>query len=92
MAASVPVTVSAIPGNSSLPCENAFAVTLHDTNEIAFITRGLYVGVGGNVKVTMAGTGEGIVFTGVPSGTLLPIRVKIVWSAGTTASSIVGIY
>lgn len=73
------------------PFENAAAVTPHDTNTLARNARALYVGVGGTVKVTTVG-GTTVSFANVPDGTVLPIAVKIVWSAGTTATTMLALY
>lgn len=73
------------------PAANAYAVTPHDTNLQPNPTRALYVGGAGNVKVTMVG-GQEVTFVGVAAGTVLPIRAKIIWSTGTTASSLLGLY
>jgi len=51
----------------------------------------IYVGVGGNVKVTTA-QGTAITFTGVVAGSVIPIQVTRVWSTGTTATNMVGIF
>jgi len=51
----------------------------------------IYVGVGGNVKVTTA-QGTAITFTGVVAGSVIPIQVIRVWSTGTTATNMVGIF
>ncbi len=51
----------------------------------------LYVGVGGDVSV-VGSDGVTALFKNVPSGTLLPIHVVEVNSAGTTASSILALY
>lgn len=74
------------------PAENAAAVTPHDSNELANYSRALYVGGAGNVCVTLVGTGTAIVFVGVPAGTILPIRCKLVKSTSTTATSIVNLW
>lgn len=75
------------------PAADAVAVSPHDTNELSRVTRALYVGGAGNLVVTMAGTGGGdVTFTGVPAGTILPIRVKKVLSTNTTATSIVALW
>jgi hypothetical protein len=63
-------------------------------------TRGVYVGASGNVFVRMMGganniisTGANAFFVGVVAGTVLPIRIDIVWSgANTTASNLIGLY
>ena len=78
-------------GGGTQPATGAFEITLHDVAVFAQPTRALWVGVTGTVRVR---TLRGVVvsFVGVPTGTLLPVRVDRVYSTGTTASSIVGIY
>lgn len=76
---------------STSPAEHAFAVTPHDTNAVTHDTRGIYVGVSGNVKVTTIG-GEAVTFVGLAAGVIHPIAAHIIWSTGTTATSIVGVY
>jgi hypothetical protein len=54
----------------------------------------LYIGGAGNITVTpwsnaAAGT---VTFTGVPAGTVLPLRVKRYASAGLTATAIVRLF
>jgi hypothetical protein len=51
---------------------------------------GLWVGTGGHVSV-VGSDGVTVVFKNVPSGTLLPIHVIQVNSAGTTAGDIVAL-
>ena len=46
------------------------------------------VGGSGNVKGTRA-DGSVITFTGVQTGTLLPVQATLVWKVGTTATSMV---
>ena len=76
----------------------------------AATTRGLYVGVAGNVYCRMANSynptvgvpdthGANVLFQGVPSGTILPIRVQAIWAnnyendtSNTTATGLVGLY
>jgi len=50
----------------------------------------LYIGVGGDLTVTMAGGGNDVEFKNVPSGTFLPIAVTKV-KAATTATDILAI-
>ena len=47
----------------------------------------LYVGSAGNVQVVTVG-GDTVTFVGVVAGTFLPVLVKQVVAAGTTASNI----
>lgn len=78
------------PGLSS-PHEHAAAVTPHDTNELTHVTRALYVGGAGALKVTMA-DGTTVTFAAVPAGTTIPIRVKKVFDDVTDATSIVALW
>lgn len=73
------------------PATNALAVTPHDSNELSFVTRGLYVGAAGSVKVTMHDSGT-VTFLDVPGGVILPLRVIKVWSTGTTATDILALW
>jgi hypothetical protein len=76
------------------PAFGAVLLTPHDTNELNPYSRALYIGTGGNVNVRMIDeTGStNVLFTGVPTGTILPIGVKIVLTTNTTASTIVALY
>lgn len=71
------------------PAAAAAAVSPHDTNRIA-PTRGLYVGVSGDVKVTML-DGTAVTFTSMASGVVHPITCVQVYSTGTTATNIVAL-
>ena len=73
------------------PVTHAATVTPHNTNELEYVTRALYVGGGGDVKVTMQDSGE-VTFVAVPTGTTLPIRVKKVFATGTDATDIVALW
>lgn len=73
------------------PARRAAAVTPHDSTMLSYVTRGIYVGGAGNVAVLTAG-GDTVVFTAVPAGTLLPLRVNRVNSTNTTATAIVAIW
>lgn len=77
-------------GGQGEPASWAFAIT-PGSDELAVYPRALYVGVAGDVEVTMLGDGVSATFVGVPAGTILPIRVSHV-TAGTTADSILGLY
>jgi hypothetical protein len=74
------------------PLTRAFSITPHDSNDLAQTTRGLYVGVAGNVRVILAGDTDAVTLTGLAAGMVHPFRVKRVLSTSTTATSIVGLY
>jgi hypothetical protein len=75
-------------GRSS-PATRAFDVSPSDSADLPKVVRALFIGVEGDVKVTTAG-GDTVTFAGV-SG-ILPVAVRRVWSTGTDADSIVGLY
>lgn len=73
------------------PAANAASVTPNDSNELAYVSRALYVGGTGNVKVTMKDGAE-VTFSAVASSTVLPIAVRKVHSTGTTATAIIALW
>ena len=75
---------------TSDPATNAVLITPSDSTDLVTVTRAVYVGTGGNMKVTMQDSGT-VLFTGVPSGTTLPIRVSRIWNTTTTASTIIAL-
>ena len=71
---------------------DAAAVTTGDTSASNFITPSVvYVGGGGNVKVTTA-QGSDVTFSNVLSGTVIPVQVLRVWTTGTTATLMTRVY
>lgn len=76
------------------PADHAIAVTPSDGTPITpnASTTALWVGTGGDVAVIMR-SGAEVIFTDVPSGSLLPIRITHVKSTGTvTADDMVALY
>lgn len=72
------------------PAMHGFAITPSDSAELTQPTRALYVGVAGDLGVTLV-SGAELVFANIPSGTLLPVRARAVKATGTTADSLVGL-
>jgi hypothetical protein len=67
-------------------------VSPSDANDLPNLSR-LYVGTGGDVNVIMAlDQASPVVFKNVASGTFLPIKVKRVMSAQTTATNILALW
>ena len=79
------------PGLSG-PASHAFAVMPDDGSDLAVVTRGLYIGAGGDVSLVLKGDVAPVTFPGVPGGTVLPLRAVRVRATGTTAADIVGLY
>ena len=73
------------------PAERAFAITGNDSTDLTVFPRAIYVGGAGNVKVTTIG-GDTVTFSGALAGTIIPVRVTRVFSTGTTATNLLGLY
>ncbi len=85
-------TFSDVTGGIEAAAQHAFSISPSDSTDIAFVTRGLYVGGAGNVKVDMFGGETAIILVGLAVGVIHPIRVTRVYSTSTTATSIIGVY
>ena len=77
-------------GGVGQPATYAVAVTPDDNNDLAYVSRAIYVGGAGNLEVVML-DGQTVVFSGVTAGTVLPIRVTRVKSGSTTATLILAL-
>ena len=64
------------------PAKHAAAIVPHATDELAFVTRAIWVGGVGSVVAKML-DGTIVTFTAVPAGTLLPIRAKAIVDTST---------
>jgi hypothetical protein len=78
-------------GGLDSPALGGFDVTPHNTNVLSISTRGIMVAVAGNVKVTTV-AGDEIVLPALQPGVIYPMRAKIIWATGTTATGVVGLY
>lgn len=76
------------------PIENGFAVTPSDSADLSYVTRSVYIGGAGNLRVTLKGmaTGTYVTYTGMLVGVSYPIRATRIWATGTTATNILGEY
>jgi hypothetical protein len=72
------------------PAVRCFAITPDDEADLSELVRGLFVGGGGAVAIVDMEGGT-TVFAGVPSGTVLPVRVRRVRATDTTATALVGL-
>lgn len=89
MAAPINSVPNVLERNS--PAVGAYVPTLSDSALQPILPRGIYVGTGGDVKVTML-DGNAVVFKNVPSGATLPVQAQIIWSTGTGASNLLVLY
>ena len=79
--------------NLESPIANAFAVTPNNSADLATYTR--YVMIGGGADLTCEfvddPVGQSVLLKLTPS-VLYPFRLRKIYAAGTTATSIVGMY
>lgn len=75
--------------DATVAAKDAVAVTASDATIIP-ITRSLYIGTGGTLKVRMA-SGNDATFSNVATG-IFPVQVDMVYSTSTTASGIFALY
>lgn len=75
------------------PKGGAFDASTQASDTVDLDTRcdALWIGTAGNVKVNTS-LGDTATFVGVSAGSVLPIRCTRLWSTGTTAGSILGLY
>lgn len=74
------------------PFGGAAAVTPHDTNAQSTDIVALYVGGAGNITLRTEDRDTDVLFTGVPVGTILPVKATHVRATGTTATAIVALF
>ena len=78
------------PGLNS-PLTNAAAIAPNDSEDISVTTRGIYLGMPGDVQVDLLDSGT-VTLRNLVAGVVHPIRAKRVYATGTTATDIVGLY
>ncbi len=72
------------------PATDAFAITPDDASELTYITRAIFVGLDGDIKVKMK-DGTAVTFQNCVAGSVLPIRASQVYATGTTATGLIGL-
>jgi hypothetical protein len=73
------------------PPEEAAAIAPDDAAPLAHVTRAVYVGSGGDLRVRMLKGGV-VTLASVPGGSLIPLRVSQIYATGSTASDLVGLW
>lgn len=69
----------------------SYAAAIVNGTNFAATSRGIWVGVAGNVNVVMEGGGT-VLFTGALAGTVIPVRATQVASTSTTATNLVALW
>ncbi|WP_456388099.1 spike base protein, RCAP_Rcc01079 family [Profundibacter sp.] len=72
------------------PATDAAALIPSDTVALVSVTRAVFVGSAGDLRVTML-SGDVVVLSNVAAGMVYPLRVSHVMATGTTAGGLVGL-
>jgi len=75
---------------TDFPAKSLRAVTPHDTNELEYVAKALFIGTGGTLSLIAQEDTAAVSLT-VVAGQIVPVRAKIVLATGTTASGIVAL-
>jgi hypothetical protein len=70
---------------------SAFAIVPNDGGDLPQRPRGVYIGGGSGVLVAVLGDGVTVTFSGLVTGSILPISPKRILATGTTATLLVGL-
>ncbi len=73
------------------PGEKAFEIIPSNSANLTQDTRGLYVGIIGDVHVVTVG-GDDVIFVDMAAGVIHPLRIRQVVASGTNAGELIGIY
>ena len=73
------------------PAERCFAVIPSDIDALAFATKALFVGTGGDVTLRTVNGTEDVTFRNLPDAAVIDVRVSAVRATGTTAADIVAL-
>lgn len=74
------------------PARNVFSITPHETDELPFVPREIYVGGAGDIEMVAVDSDTAVILKAVPAGMRLPYRAKRIISTNTTATDLVGVY
>lgn len=72
--------------------DDGFAIVPSDVTDLEVVPRGIYVGVGGDITMTLAHSGTNLLFKNAQPGNVLPVRPLRVKASGTTATDLIGLY
>lgn len=75
----------------SAPALDGFAIAPHADQPLPRVTKAIFIGVGGDLRVRLAIANADLTFRNLPSGSILDVRASHVRVAGTTASDLVAL-
>lgn len=88
---SVQDNYSNAPAHMQDPVKFGFTPSASDTVDLTYVTRSIYIGGAGAIRVTLKDmqTDTYVTYSAIPAGTSLPLRIQRLWSTGTTATNLV---
>jgi len=79
------------PSGNGTGARGHFAIVPHDTDELPFLCRAIWVGVGGTLVVALP-EGGAQTYINVPDGSRLDVDAIRVLATGTTCTNLIGQY
>jgi hypothetical protein len=79
------------PAEPDSPAWEHFAITPSNSDNFRVVTRGIYVGVAGDVAV-VSQSDNVVIYKNAVAGSIIPVMAKRVNSTNTTATDLVGLY
>lgn len=79
------------PTGLNSPPDSDFDITPDDDNDLPLATRGIYVGVTGDLTVTLVNSSSSRTYKNLAAGVIHPIRARRVHDTGTTVTFIIGL-
>lgn len=70
------------------PADGAFVITPSDLEDLNVYARGIYISTAGDVAVDMA-NGDTVTFSNLAVGVVHSLRIRKVYSTGTTISGVI---
>lgn len=73
------------------PARNCFSIVPHDTVELTFLPKAIYVGSTGDIVARAVDSSSDVTFRNVAAGSILDVRLIAIRATGTTASDLLGL-
>jgi hypothetical protein len=73
------------------PAEVCFGIAPNDFEDLPQVTKAIYVGQGGDVRLLPLRGTETVTFVNVASGSVLDVRARRILTLGTTATDMIGL-
>lgn len=75
---------------ANAPAYDGFVITPSNSNNLATMARGIYIGGAGDIALVTPGN-TALTFVGLTAGSILPVMAIKVAATSTTATSLIGL-